>query len=101
MPDERVIGGFRVNITQVPWQALLQRDGDHKCGATIISESFLLTAAHCVTYVNFKLHLSCGSNVIHFIEMRVITPFVLVVLKKTEAVLSILLKISFDMKIST
>lgn len=54
MPDGRIVGGFRVDISQVPWQASLQLEGSHKCGASIISDKWLLTAAHCVTYVNIR-----------------------------------------------
>lgn len=87
MPDGRIVGGFRVDITQVPWQASLQVDGLHKCGASIIGQNWLLTAAHCVAYVNFKCHLLLGSNAIHFTDLRDGIPFVLVVLKNLEAVL--------------
>lgn len=54
MPDGRIVGGFRVDIAQVPWQASLQFNGFHKCGASIISDRWLLTAAHCVTYVHYE-----------------------------------------------
>ena len=45
--DGRIVGGFPIDIKQVPWQASLQRNGNHSCGASIISENWLLTAAHC------------------------------------------------------
>lgn len=43
----RIVGGFPIDIKQVPWQASLQRNGNHSCGASIISNKWLLTAAHC------------------------------------------------------
>ncbi|XP_031638810.1 polyserase-2-like [Contarinia nasturtii] len=49
--DGRIVGGFEIDITQVPWQASLQTRGQHFCGASIISEKWLLTAAHCTAAV--------------------------------------------------
>lgn len=43
----RIVGGFPIDIKQVPWQASMQRNGKHACGASIISDKWLLTAAHC------------------------------------------------------
>ncbi|KAM5271734.1 transmembrane protease serine 11A [Ctenodactylus gundi] len=33
-----------------PWQASLQRGNIHQCGATLISDTWLVTAAHCFKY---------------------------------------------------
>ncbi|XP_034175255.2 modular serine protease-like [Osmia lignaria lignaria] len=49
-----IVNGTRPNITEFPWHATLYRDKSLKepkefiCGATIIHEKFLVTAAHCV-----------------------------------------------------
>lgn len=47
--QERVIGGLAVSGEDAPWQLSLQsRSGTHFCGAVLIREDVLLTAAHCV-----------------------------------------------------
>ncbi|XP_043498472.1 clotting factor C-like [Polistes fuscatus] len=49
-----IIGGDITDISQFPWHATLYREKsqngskDFICGATLIKEKFLLTAAHCV-----------------------------------------------------
>ncbi|CAG4992335.1 unnamed protein product [Parnassius apollo] len=49
----RIVNGYEVNITDVPYQAALRRrvlaGWAHMCGAVIISTKTLLTAAHCTT----------------------------------------------------
>ncbi|XP_053949116.1 serine protease SP24D-like [Anastrepha ludens] len=52
-PNGRIVGGTDANIGQFPHQVSLQReDGSHTCGGSIISENFILTAAHCVVVGN-------------------------------------------------
>ncbi|XP_048776617.1 fibrinolytic enzyme, isozyme C-like [Ostrea edulis] len=46
--NQRVVGGNNADITNWPWQASLRYNGGHTCGAIIISDTHLLTAAHCV-----------------------------------------------------
>ncbi|NXW97166.1 TM11E protease, partial [Larus smithsonianus] len=44
---ERIIGGQRAQDGEWPWQASIQFNGVHRCGASVISNTWLVTAAHC------------------------------------------------------
>ncbi|XP_076251997.1 trypsin-1-like isoform X2 [Rhynchophorus ferrugineus] len=44
----RIIGGETANIEDYPYQVLLMIEGEGKCGGSILSETFIITAAHCV-----------------------------------------------------
>ncbi|XP_076993269.1 transmembrane protease serine 11E-like [Tamandua tetradactyla] len=43
----RIIGGTEVEEGEWPWQISLQWDGIHRCGATLINSTWLVSAAHC------------------------------------------------------
>ncbi|XP_042332178.1 transmembrane protease serine 11C-like [Sceloporus undulatus] len=46
--SSRITGGeASLGFGQWPWQASLQRDDLHRCGATLISNTWLVSAAHC------------------------------------------------------
>ncbi|MEI6623506.1 MAG: serine protease [Actinomycetes bacterium] len=51
-PEQRVVGGIVADRAQTPWFALLNpvvNSRGYLCGGTILSEWWILTAAHCVT----------------------------------------------------
>ncbi|XP_013147134.1 PREDICTED: trypsin delta/gamma-like [Papilio polytes] len=49
----RIMGGDITSIEQYPWLVLLEyRGGDTLCGGSLITERFVLTAAHCLSDVS-------------------------------------------------
>lgn len=60
----RIVGGQSGQIEQFKWQVALLYDSKHLCGATIISTTRILTAAHCtykITNVS-KIQVRAGSS---------------------------------------
>ncbi|XP_012162886.1 serine protease SP24D [Ceratitis capitata] len=53
-PVPRIIGGQVAASGQFPYQVSIRLGGQHICGGALVSESYVLTAAHCVYGVPLK-----------------------------------------------
>ncbi|XP_063226130.1 trypsin alpha-3-like [Bacillus rossius redtenbacheri] len=61
--DERIIGGHEISINEAPYQAGILLNGQHICGAVIISSAFVLSAAHCSLHCNaLYVYIRVGSS---------------------------------------
>ena len=54
--QSRIVGGFNARYGAYPWQAGIQKRGwlggySHHCGATIIDDNWVMSAAHCFQWV--------------------------------------------------
>ncbi len=51
----RIVGGDAAAQGEFPWQVSLQQFGRHFCGGSVIGKNHVMTAAHCVMSVVFRL----------------------------------------------
>jgi secreted trypsin-like serine protease len=45
---QEIVGGAAIDIAGAPWQVSLQTGGSHFCGGSIVTPTWIVTAAHCL-----------------------------------------------------
>src|SRR5690606_17685833 len=50
--EGEIVGGYDTYITHHPWQVSILYSGSHICGGSILSDTWVLTAAHCTVGVS-------------------------------------------------
>lgn len=73
----RILGGRNCNPGECPWQArLVNEHNDGFCGGTVLSPSFVLTAAHCMNQTKYfkvivgevNVQVKEGTESVHTVE---------------------------------
>ncbi|XP_060234672.1 trypsin-4 isoform X2 [Meriones unguiculatus] len=62
--DDKIIGGYTCPKHSVPYQVSLNDGTGHKCGGSLISDQWVLSAAHCYKRIQVRL----GEHNIHVLE---------------------------------
>ncbi|CAG9822921.1 unnamed protein product [Phaedon cochleariae] len=62
-PNLGIVGGHNADIINYPWQISLQHRGSHFCGGFLISNKWVVTAAHCLlSGYRTNLNIRAGSS---------------------------------------
>ncbi|KAF2882713.1 hypothetical protein ILUMI_23446 [Ignelater luminosus] len=80
LPDSgRVVNGTDAKEGEIPWIVSLRKYGSHSCGGSILDETHILTAAHCVVSASARnlqiqygvLKISSRDNIVQVKSIKV------------------------------
>ncbi|KAM4730647.1 transmembrane protease serine 3 [Anableps anableps] len=78
--NTRIVGGNISKPGQFPWQVSLHFQSEHVCGGSIITSSWILTAAHCVYGFEYSslwmVHVGLTEQLIHAAYARAVKSIV-------------------------
>merc|ERR1711990_1339725 len=60
---DRIVGGFEAQENEWPWQVALFIDNAWFCGGALISENYVMTAAHCADGASYFDIMAGAHNV--------------------------------------
>uniref|UniRef100_A0AAQ4NTF4 Prothrombin n=1 Tax=Gasterosteus aculeatus aculeatus TaxID=481459 RepID=A0AAQ4NTF4_GASAC len=60
--QERIVGGDDAEVASAPWQVMLYKRSPQEllCGASLISDQWIVTAAHCILYPPWNKNFSAS-----------------------------------------
>ncbi|KAF4073366.1 hypothetical protein AMELA_G00257930 [Ameiurus melas] len=72
--SSRIIGGSVATPGLWPWQASLHFEGSHVCGGTVVSQDFIVSAAHCFPSDRASWQLAANWRVYLGVESQYMLP---------------------------